>query len=110
MCVENISENIPSNLISNHIIGTSDKIIKTLQLCFRVFWFSYDFITKSMPNHHNLKFSADPQHKMWEYHFNLKQADVVIFPTMSCEKIGNLYLVCKQLEKTMFMLQLLLIW
>ena len=56
---------ILSDSIINQTIGSSVQINRSLQLCFR-FLVCYQFATKSVQNNQNLKFSADPSHKIWE--------------------------------------------
>ena len=45
-----------SDSIINHTMGSSDKINKSLQLCFSIYCF-HDFVTKSVQNNPNLKLS-----------------------------------------------------
>ena len=51
-----------SDQIIDQTIGSSAKMNKSLQLCFRIS-FSANSVLKS-------KISADPPHKIWESHFN----------------------------------------
>ena len=68
-CIANGSLTSMLKILSNPIInctignGNLPKTSLYLQLCFRVSWFCYDFVTKAMQNP---KVLADPSHKMWE--------------------------------------------
>ena len=60
----------------NHIIGSfAKKVLATVLQDFLIFM---TLVTKSIQNNQNVKFSAYPPHKMWEYHFKLNGQSVVL--------------------------------
>ena len=60
---------ILSDLIINQTIGSSVQVNRSLQLCFRISCF-LTVCHQINTNNQNLKFLADPPHKIWEKHFN----------------------------------------
>ena len=57
------------NLIINHLIGSSTKMNKSLQLCFRTGFLVPYFMTLFPNQYQNAKFLADPEQKIWKQNF-----------------------------------------
>ncbi len=75
MCIANAPSTsmlkIFSDLIINYTIGSSAKINKSLQFCFRISCFFMILPANQYKVPPNLKFLADPPQKIWEQHFKL---------------------------------------
>ncbi len=66
LCIYNLLVNYV-NILSDPTIGSSVHIYKqVLQLSFRISCYFIISLAKSTQNGQNLKFSADPPHKIWE--------------------------------------------